>query len=106
MRLIEESVPTDSDVAGMRIVGGPDRREQDATVERVVSLFRDEAREPKVIDRRANPVHGYSAVHVIVFPKGVPVEVQIRTTWQHEWAGRGCSRSDPRRACAPTCVDR
>lgn len=74
------------DLAGMRIVGGPDRREQDETVARVAALFRDELREPKVIDRRANPVHGYSAVHVIVFPQGVPVEVQIRTTWQHEWA--------------------
>lgn len=74
------------DLAGMRIVGGPDRREQDETVSRVVELFQDEVREPKVIDRRADPVHGYSAVHVIVFPEGVPVEVQIRTTWQHEWA--------------------
>src|SRR5690606_20276899 len=72
--------------APMRIVGGPNRREQDETVARVVELFQLEAPEPKVIDRRAHPVHGYSAVHVIVFPEGVPVEIQIRTTWQHEWA--------------------
>ncbi|MBF6618996.1 MAG: hypothetical protein ITG02_02050 [Patulibacter sp.] len=74
------------DLAGMRIVGGPDRKEQDETVERVVALFEGETRQPKVIDRRANPVHGYSAVHVIVFPEGVPVEIQVRTAWQHEWA--------------------
>jgi len=31
-------------------------------------------------------VHGYRAVHVIAFPEGVPVEIQVRTLWQHEWA--------------------
>jgi ppGpp synthetase/RelA/SpoT-type nucleotidyltranferase len=27
-----------------------------------------------------------SAVHVVVFPHGVPVEIQVRTRWQLEWA--------------------
>jgi ppGpp synthetase/RelA/SpoT-type nucleotidyltranferase len=31
-------------------------------------------------------VHGYRAVHVIAFPEGVPIEIQVRTLWQHEWA--------------------
>jgi ppGpp synthetase/RelA/SpoT-type nucleotidyltranferase len=37
-----------------------------------------------VIDRRAEPMHGYRAVHVIVFPDGAPIEIQVRTAWQHE----------------------
>lgn len=74
------------DLAGMRTVGGPDRREQDVTVARVAELFGDEKRPPKIVDRRLAPTHGYSAVHVIVFPHGVPVELQARTAWQHEWA--------------------
>jgi hypothetical protein len=39
-----------------------------------------------VVDRRAEPVNGYRAVHVIVFPESVPIEIQIRTELQHEWA--------------------
>lgn len=23
---------------------------------------------------------------MIVFPKGIPIEIQVRTSWQHEWA--------------------
>ncbi|GAA1781049.1 hypothetical protein GCM10009834_45680 [Streptomonospora arabica] len=25
-------------------------------------------------------------MHVIVYPNGLPVEIQVRTRWQHEWA--------------------
>lgn len=74
------------DLAGMRIVGSFDRRGQDAVVQQLVDLFSEDPRSPKVIDRRAAPVQGYRAVHVIVFPEGVPVEIQVRTRWQHEWA--------------------
>jgi ppGpp synthetase/RelA/SpoT-type nucleotidyltranferase len=48
---------------------------------------------------------GYAAVHVIVFPEGTPIEIQIRTAWQHEWAelfekladlvGRGIRYGEP-----------
>jgi ppGpp synthetase/RelA/SpoT-type nucleotidyltranferase len=31
-------------------------------------------------------MHGYVAVHVVVFPQDAPIEIQIRTAWQHEWA--------------------
>ncbi len=50
-------------------------------------------------------MNGYRAVHVIVFPDGIPVEIQVRTRWQHEWAelyekladqvGRGIRYGEP-----------
>lgn len=49
------------DIAGMRIVHAGDRNDQDALVRALVELFADEARAPKVIDRRKNPSHGYRA---------------------------------------------
>jgi ppGpp synthetase/RelA/SpoT-type nucleotidyltranferase len=93
------------DLAGMRIVGDFDRDGQDALVARIVDLFGEEQRAPKIVDRRAAPVHGYRAVHVIVFPDGIPIEVQVRTRRQHEWAelfekladrlGRGIRYGEP-----------
>jgi hypothetical protein len=93
------------DLAGMRIVGDFDRNDQDRLVAQIVALFREEKRLPKVVDRRVNPVQGYRAVHVIVFPDGIPIEIQIRTRRQHEWAelfekladriGRGIRYGDP-----------
>jgi ppGpp synthetase/RelA/SpoT-type nucleotidyltranferase len=74
------------DLAGMRIVGRFDRRGQDALVARLVDLFADGGRSPKVTDRRAKPSHGYRAVHVVVFVRSLPVEIQVRTALQHEWA--------------------
>jgi hypothetical protein len=74
------------DLAGMRIVGTFDRRGQDEIAQRVCVLFADEQRAPKIIDRRVAPMHGYAAVHVVVFPDDAPIEIQIRTAWQHEWA--------------------
>jgi hypothetical protein len=95
------------DLAGMRIVGTFDRSGQDAVVERVSTLFADEVRKPKVVDRRIDPMHGYAAVHVIVFPDGEPIEIQVRTARQHEWAelfekladlvGRGIRYGEPPR---------
>lgn len=93
------------DLAGMRIVGDVDRRGQDALVEKIVALFGDGDRAPKIVDRRAEPMHGYRAVHVIVFPEDAPIEIQVRTKWQHEWAeffekladlvGRGIRYGEP-----------
>lgn len=51
----------------MRIVGDFDRRRQDQHVANLVAPVGGDARPPKVIDRRAEPVQGYRAVHVIVF---------------------------------------
>jgi ppGpp synthetase/RelA/SpoT-type nucleotidyltranferase len=74
------------DLAGLRIVADVDRRGQDELVRRVVAEFSEESRLPRVIDRREAPSHGYTAVHIVVFPDGLPVEVQVRTRLQHEWA--------------------
>jgi ppGpp synthetase/RelA/SpoT-type nucleotidyltranferase len=74
------------DIAGMRIVGDFDRAGQDALVVELVELFGDGDRAPAIVDRRAQPVQGYRAVHVIAFIGGGRVEVQVRTRWQHEWA--------------------
>jgi hypothetical protein len=42
-----------------------------------------------------------SAVHVVVFPHGVPVEIQVRTRWQHEWAdGLSAFRAQARTSLA------
>jgi Region found in RelA / SpoT proteins len=74
------------DIAGMRIVDSFDRWGQDDLVGRIAALFADEPRPPRVIDRRARPTHGYRAVHIVAYPDGIPVEIQVRTRWQHEWA--------------------
>lgn len=93
------------DLAGMRIVLDGDRTAQDDAVEAIVQAFRSSERDAKIVDRRSQPSQGYRAVHVIVYPDGVPVEVQVRTRWQHEWAdmfekladliGRGIRYGEP-----------
>lgn len=53
---------------------------------RIVAEFADTNRPPKVKDRRAEPSAGYRAVHVVVTVQDVPVEIQVRTARQDEWA--------------------
>lgn len=57
-------------------------REQDGLTARILELLPDS----KVVDRRRTPMHGYRAVHVVARYSGVPVEIQIRTRYQHAWA--------------------
>jgi ppGpp synthetase/RelA/SpoT-type nucleotidyltranferase len=93
------------DLAGMRLVVPAGRAEQDEIVEQIRGLFVDGIRAPRVIDRRLEPVQGYRAVHVIAYPDGYPIEIQVRTEWQHLWAewferladqyGRGIRYGDP-----------
>ena len=93
------------DLGGMRLVVTGGRAEQDRVGERIRQLFVDEARAPRVIDRRVEPMQGYRALHLIVYPDGYPIEVQVRTEWQHLWAdwferladqyGRGIRYGEP-----------
>ncbi|ARI52016.1 hypothetical protein A6E92_07400 [Streptomyces sp. S8] len=94
------------DLAGMRVVLTNGRVEQDAATALIKDAFTKSCpREPKLIDRRENPSAGYRAMHVVIYPEGVAVEVQVRTRWQHEWAdtfekladliGRGIRYGEP-----------
>mgnify|MGYP003426806232 FL=1 len=90
------------DVAGVRIVIDGGCSEQDEVVDAIVREFGASSR---VVDRRANPTHGYRAVHVIVRRDELPVEIQVRTTPQDSWAqtierladrgGRGIRYGEP-----------
>ena len=70
------------DIAGVRVVSSGGLEEQDEVVRSISSSFLD----GKIIDRRRTPNHGYRAVHVIVEEDGCPVEIQVRTKIQDEWA--------------------
>lgn len=74
------------DLAGIRIVGAITFAQQDALAAEIARRFPADPREPKLIDRRADPSHGYRAVHVEVTLDGVSIEVQVRTLMQHIWA--------------------
>ncbi|MEH1026373.1 hypothetical protein V6W11_01320 [Micromonospora profundi] len=76
------------DFAGARIVIDGGRRQQDQIVAQICEHFSrsTDAKTPRVIDRRAKPSYGYRAVHVIVQPDDVPVEIQVRTPLQNSWA--------------------
>ncbi|MBW4703679.1 hypothetical protein [Micromonospora sp. RL09-050-HVF-A] len=82
---------------GFRIEGAECKRDfeardgllaQEIAVRKILNVFVPPlaSKMPKEIDRRANPSHGYRAVHVVVFLEGLPVEVQVRTELQHMWA--------------------
>ncbi|MCM4080340.1 hypothetical protein [Paractinoplanes hotanensis] len=75
------------DLAGARTVVEGGWTKQDELVELLKAHFNRWTGVPtKVVDRRIIPSHGYRAVHLIVFPDGVPVEIQIRTQMQNFWA--------------------
>ena len=69
------------DIAGCRLVV-EDIQAQEAAVRSINGCFSD----VEIDDRRQRPSHGYRAVHLIVEHGGKPVEVQIRTKLQHQWA--------------------
>jgi ppGpp synthetase/RelA/SpoT-type nucleotidyltranferase len=74
------------DLAGMRVVVHGTRADQDDLVVHIIELFPDDARPPKLIDRRVDPRAGYRAVHLEVRRGGIPIEIQVRTALQHRWA--------------------
>jgi ppGpp synthetase/RelA/SpoT-type nucleotidyltranferase len=69
------------DITGCRIVVA-DIAEQERVVAALLVVWPGAS----VIDRRADPSHGYRAVHVIAKTSGKLVEIQIRTLLQHLWA--------------------
>jgi GTP pyrophosphokinase len=69
------------DIAGCRVVVD-DLAAQDAVVGQFTARFSTTV----VSDRRAEPSHGYRAVHLIVEMDDKLVEVQVRTELQHLWA--------------------
>ncbi len=88
-RTPQEKLPSIHDVAGVRIVAPISMVEQQAFAESLCKEFDDFlqcSRPAKLIDRLDSPSHGYRALHVIVWPEGNPIEIQIRTSLQHAWA--------------------
>jgi ppGpp synthetase/RelA/SpoT-type nucleotidyltranferase len=71
---------TMQDIAGLRIVVD-DIPAQDAAVAALRGLVACELQ-----DRRAEPKHGYRAVHLIYNVGGSAVELQVRTVWQQRFA--------------------
>lgn len=74
------------DLAGFRIVGIFDFDGQDRLYDEIARCFPADPREPIRVDRRADPRHGYRALHAEVTFDGVSIEIQIRTVLQHVWA--------------------
>jgi ppGpp synthetase/RelA/SpoT-type nucleotidyltranferase len=74
------------DLAGIRLVGPLSLKRQDALAQEIAQRFPANPREPRIVDRRAEPSWGYRAVHVVVSVEEVSVEVQVRTQRQHMWA--------------------
>jgi ppGpp synthetase/RelA/SpoT-type nucleotidyltranferase len=84
-----EKLPSIHDVAGVRIVANISVVEQRSLAGTISNHFEkhvDCSRPPLLIDRISDPRHGYRALHLIVWPSGRPVEIQVRTSLQHSWA--------------------
>ncbi len=69
------------DVLGIRFVVA-DWQEQEHLCGTLKIIFRGY----KVVDRRMNPSFGYRAIHIMVRVDSKPVEIQIRTVFQHLWS--------------------
>lgn len=79
------------DIAGCRLVV-PNVLVQNQVVEQLKSAL------PKavVVDRRKQPSYGYRAVHIIATARNKPIEIQLRTEFQHLWAQLSEKLSDVR----------
>ncbi|WP_158603053.1 nucleotidyltransferase family protein [Jiangella rhizosphaerae] len=84
MRTPAVKLPAIRDISGVRIVGDLVLSEQDVVANHLIDLF--ECQDAKPVDRRAEPMSGYRALHIVIVSDGLPVEVQIRTELQALWA--------------------
>lgn len=75
---------TMQDLVGVRLVAAVGLAKQDRLVDDIARPF-DPAHTRRK-DRREDPSHGYRAVHVVVTVNRMPVEIQVRTDYQHVWA--------------------
>ncbi|MFE9751696.1 hypothetical protein ACFYOT_42925 [Saccharothrix saharensis] len=73
------------DLAGMRITDDFNLRKQDKIARELERIFPGSP-PAKLIDRRADPRNGYRALHVVIHVDRIPVGIQVRTRWQHDWA--------------------
>lgn len=74
-------LPNIQDIAGVRIVGDMTLFQQNLLGQFLLGSYPG-----RLVDRRADPVAGYRALHAWLTVGGRPAEVQIRTRLQHLWA--------------------
>lgn len=89
LRTPEIKLPAVHDVAGVRLVGSFSIFEQQqaaAIIQQAFDRQVDVSKPSQLVNRLERPSHGYRALHVVVWPEGRPVEIQIRTDVQHAWA--------------------
>ena len=81
LRRIKSRLSQIQDISGCRAIV-PSLADQEEVIRQAIEWF------PSVTvdDKRAEPTHGYRAVHLLVTHKGKCVEVQVRTRIQHFWA--------------------
>lgn len=72
------------DVVGLRVVIDGDLNFQELIVNLLESHLA--GNKPRRIDRLRKPMFGYRSIHLEVQFQGGPVEIQIRTALQHQWA--------------------
>ena len=72
------------DVVGFRVVIDGDLNFQELIVNLLESHLA--GNKPRRIDRLRKPMFGYRSIHLEVQFQGGPVEIQIRTSLQHQWA--------------------
>lgn len=72
------------DVVGFRVIIDGDLNFQELIVNLLESHLA--GNKPRRIDRLRKPMFGYRSIHLEIQFQGGPVEIQIRTSLQHQWA--------------------
>ncbi len=85
-RMGGHQLPVIRDLVGLRIVGDMTLDDQDLVLLVAFAALGIAKHDVKVIDRRDVPAKGYRALHGEIALDGLKVEIQVRTSLQHEWA--------------------